>query len=298
MKQARVYHYDAFTDTPGRGNPGGVVLDAHRFSDEEMQHIAAQVGFNETAFILPSDTATLRIRYFTPGHEMNLCGHGTIAALACMSDRGELPEAERFDIETKAGILPIRVSREKGRLSVTMAQAEPQFVPFQGSVERLAYAMGIHTDDIDSKLPIVYGSTGIWTLLIPIRSLEAFEKMSPKNELFPEILTQMPKASLHPFGFETVHPKVLVHARHFSSPYSGTVEDPVTGTASGVMGAYYVSYIRPFLPLASFKVEQGFELGREGYVTVDVKKVGGECNVSVTGTAVLVREMEIAAERV
>lgn len=35
-----------------------------------------------------------------------------------------------------------------------------------------------------------------------------------------------------------------VQARHFSSLFSGTIEDAVTGTASGVMGAYYAKYIK------------------------------------------------------
>ncbi|MFJ6208433.1 PhzF family phenazine biosynthesis protein [Lysinibacillus sp. NPDC092081] len=34
-----------------------------------------------------------------------------------------------------------------------------------------------------------------------------------------------------------------MHARHFSSPYSGTIEDITTGTPSGVMGAYFAEYI-------------------------------------------------------
>jgi PhzF family phenazine biosynthesis protein len=53
------------------------------------------------------------------------------------------------------------------------------------------------------------------------------------------VLKEMPGASVHPFCFETYDPNAHMHARHFSSPFSGTIEDPVTGTASGVMGAYW-----------------------------------------------------------
>lgn len=79
--QVHVLHYDAFVTVAGLGNPAGVVLDAQGLSDDAMQQIAAAMGFNETAFVLPSDRADLRIRYWTPGHEVNLCGHATIATV-------------------------------------------------------------------------------------------------------------------------------------------------------------------------------------------------------------------------
>ncbi len=61
--------------------------------------------------------------------------------------------------------------------------------------------------------------------------------MKPKTNLFPSILKEVPNASIHPFCLETKKQHTHIHARHFSSPYSGTIEDPATGTTSGVMGA-------------------------------------------------------------
>lgn len=75
MKKIIVKQYDAFSTKPGMGNPAGIVLDADNLIDEEMQKIASKVGFNECAFPVKSNVADLRIRYFTPGHEMDLCGH-------------------------------------------------------------------------------------------------------------------------------------------------------------------------------------------------------------------------------
>ena len=57
---------------------------------------------------------------------------------------------------------------------------------------------------------------------------------------------------------------------YFSSPYSGTVEDPVTGTASGVMGAYYAEFVdHEPQDTYRFVVEQGQEIERDGRVIVD-----------------------------
>jgi trans-2,3-dihydro-3-hydroxyanthranilate isomerase len=88
MRNPIVYHYDAFARTPNMGNPAGVVFDANRLLDEtRMQELACAVGFNETVFVLPSDRADIRLRYYTPGHEISLCGHGTVAALGARSNK-------------------------------------------------------------------------------------------------------------------------------------------------------------------------------------------------------------------
>jgi len=149
-------------------------------------------------------------------------------------------------------------------------------------------------EEIVEKLPILYGSTGTWTLLIPIAKLDSFKKMKPNNKLFPEILKEMPKASIHPFCMETYDYNADMHARHFSSPYSGTIEDAVTGTASGVMGAYYAKYIKTTIekPL-HLTVEQGQEIGKDGWVMVQVSKTQDNYDIEITGNAVYVKEFEV-----
>lgn len=289
----QVYHYDAFSNIPDKGNPAGVVFDADHLSDAEMQQIAYEVGFNETVFVLKSEMADVRLRYYTPGHEINLCGHATMAALYGMKSRSLLEGKDAITIETKVGVLPIQFERDGDTLLIEMKQDQPRFVPFKGDVEKLAGAINLTADDLDLSKPIVYGSTGTWTLLIPIRHLSAFTKMKPDSSQFPNILLENPKASLHPFCFETRDSNNMMHARHFSSPFSGTIEDPVTGTASGVMGAYYLNYIDQEVNEIQFIVEQGHEMGRDGRVQVKVSRYQQEMDVRIRGTAVFVTEMSV-----
>jgi PhzF family phenazine biosynthesis protein len=290
MQVIKVYHYDAFSSVPGKGNPAGVVWGVEELSDKQMQEVAARIGFNETAFVLPSAVADWRLRYFTPGHEMNLCGHGTVATLYALAEHGFLQGRTDLTVETLAGILPMKLDTANER-TITMQQTAPQFQAFNGSLAELAAAMGIEETDIDDQLPTLYGSTGTWTLLVPIRKLATFDRMKPDNSRFPAILREMPQVSLHPFCLETYDPQVDMHARHFSSPYSGTVEDPVTGTASGVMGAYYARFIdKDGVSPLKLKVEQGYEIGREGQVEVTVSG----SSVAITGTAVYVKEIEVS----
>lgn len=298
MKTINVFHYDAFTNKPNMGNPAGIVLEADGLTEEDMQRIAEKVGFNETSFVLSSEVADIRMRYFTPGFEMDLCGHGTVGTIYALRERGLLEEKTNLTIETKAGILPIQIgANENGETFIKMRQAAPQFKDFAGSKEELAHSIGLEVTDLDASVPIVYGSTGNWTVIVPIKNLDACERMKPKNEAFPSVLKEIPKASIHPVCLETYDEQVQMHGRHFSSPYSGTIEDPVTGTASGVMGAYYATYLeKDFDHELELIIEQGQEINKDGrvmvYVTKDVENE--KLQIDIAGTAVYVKEFEVS----
>jgi PhzF family phenazine biosynthesis protein len=298
VKSIKVYHYDAFSKEPNKGNPAGVVLVGDELTDTKMQEIAFKVGFNETAFPVKSEVADLRIRFFTPGHEMNLCGHATMATIYALKTKGVLGEKTDLTIETRAGILPITInSTTKNEVFITMNQGLPKFEEFKGSKKDLANSIGLEENDINDNLPLLYGSTGTWTLLIPIKNLESFNKMKPKNKVFPSILKEMPKSSVHPFCTETYDLDADMHARHFSSPYSGTIEDAVTGTASGVMGAYFATYINTnFKDSLNLVVEQGHEIEKDGRVGVKISKNGESYGVEITGNAVFVKDFDIMLE--
>ncbi|MCA1060504.1 PhzF family phenazine biosynthesis isomerase [Rossellomorea aquimaris] len=289
MKSINILHYDAFTTIPEKGNPAGIVLHGDNLTDEEKQEIAYKVGFNETSFPVTSDVADLGIRFFTPGNEMSLCGHGTIATMHALKTRGLLEDKSYFTIETKAGILPIKIESNG---TISMKQGKPQFREFDGSKDKLAHSIGLERDDINEDLPIVYGSTGNWTLLVPINSLDSFQKMKPENQLFPSILQEFPHASVHPFCLETHDYKADMHGRHFSSAYSGTAEDPVTDTASAVMGAYYAQFLSNQETL-TLLIEQGHEMNKDGRVRVQVTRINEAYEIEISGQAVYVNEFDI-----
>lgn len=293
MKSIKVYHYDAFSKKPNKGNPAGVVLNGDDLTETEMQNVAFKVGFNETAFPIASDRADLRIRYFSPKQEMELCGHATMATIYALKTNGWLENKTELTIETNVGVLPIRITKnEQNEIHITMKQALPQFKKFKGSRYDLAKTIGIEETDFVDELPIMYGSTGAWTLLLPIKSLDIFNKMEPNNKAFSSILNEIPNASVHPFCLETYYEEADMHGRHFSSTFSGTIEDPVTGTASGVMGAYFAKYIKKECDMPiNLIVEQGQEMNKDGQVIVNV---AGNNEIEITGNAVYVEEIGIS----
>ena len=286
------YRCDAFTTEPGKGNPAGVVPDARGLSDEQMQKIAAWANYSETAFVLPSEKADLQLRYFTPGKEVPMCGHATVGSMWLLRKLGKIGDGTVL-VETRSGLLPIDVTQKDGHTQIGMTQVPYQEKAFGGSKAALAEAIGLTEEDIDPRFPIVYGYTGLWTLMFPIKTLEAFSRMRRDTDRFPSILTEEPGASIHPFCLGGVLEGVQIHARHFSSPFTGIGEDPVTGTASGVTGAYYKRYIADDPAKAYLvRMEQGLEIGTQAIVETFVE-ADPALPPKIFGTAVEVEHLEL-----
>jgi PhzF family phenazine biosynthesis protein len=100
------YQVDAFTGSPFRGNPAGVVVMKEWLSETTMQAIAAENNLSETAFIHPRGNA-FEIRWFTPEVEVDLCGHGTLASAFVAFDRG-LTHGDEVQFAAKVGVLTVR----------------------------------------------------------------------------------------------------------------------------------------------------------------------------------------------
>ncbi|WP_321384115.1 PhzF family phenazine biosynthesis isomerase [uncultured Enterococcus sp.] len=287
--ECHVIQVDAFTKEPGQGNPAGVILSGDNYSTEQMQEIAKKVGFNECVFICESKIGDVKLRYFTPGHETPLCGHATMGAVYLLS---QLENHDRnWLIETQAGLITVSYCKETELM--TMEQSPAKFETFAGDREELCEAIGISTADLSTELPIVYGNTGSWTLIVPVNEPAVLDKMVPDTQRFPDILKEMPHSSIHPFSVAGGEGNQY-EARHFSSPFSGTIEDSVTGTASGVMGAYLLEYRYQKESEQRISIVQGKHVEREGTLTVLAKRAAdGSHQVSITGTACKNKEFAI-----
>ncbi len=75
----RQYRVDTFTETLFSGNPAAVCVTEQWLSEKLMQAIAIENGLSETAYAV-KEGDKYRLRWFTPGGEIDLCGHATLAA--------------------------------------------------------------------------------------------------------------------------------------------------------------------------------------------------------------------------
>src|SRR5690606_17207819 len=126
-----LHRLSAVTTTRDGGNPAGVWIGDSLPAATEMQRIAAEVGFSETALIAPREGATKVVRYFSPVAEVPFCGHATIAAGVQL---GELTGPGEYRFATRPGTVVVSVSRADGRLAASLTSVEPSQKPVSQSL--------------------------------------------------------------------------------------------------------------------------------------------------------------------
>src|SRR4029079_8805265 len=95
-----LYQVDAFASEVFRGNPAAVCPLESWLPDGTLQAIAAENNLSETAFFVPTGER-FGLRWFTPGCEVDLCGHATLAsAYVLFRELGVTSNTVRFDTKS------------------------------------------------------------------------------------------------------------------------------------------------------------------------------------------------------
>ena len=103
MKQ---YIVDAFTNKPFSGNPAAVCVMDKWPSEEFMKNMAMENNLSETAFIVKEEQG-YHLRWFTPGSEVELCGHATLASSFVILNYVE-PDKDIVEFHTLSGKLTVK----------------------------------------------------------------------------------------------------------------------------------------------------------------------------------------------
>jgi len=280
---------DAFADEPMAGNPAGVLPDASDLSEDQMQAIAGELGASETAFVVPSEDADRRLRYFTPEREVDLCGHATIAAHAYLFERAVIDDGTHT-LETAAGTFDVELTIDG---TVWMEQANAELGRVDVDEQEAADALGVDVAslrDVGADVPIGKVSTGMPFLMVPINYFEHLSNADPDMTAIEELCERADCEGLYAFTFDTRDMDSTVHARAFV-PLAGIPEDPVTGTAAGALGAYLRRHNAMDGEFDEILVEQGHFLDRPGTVRVesdgDEVRVGGRAVTTFDGDLVI-----------
>lgn len=100
----RITQVDAFTAQPFSGNPAGVCVLEHAADEQWMQQVATEMNLSETAFLVRNGSG-FDLRWFTPGCEVDLCGHATLASAHVLWEQERLDPDETAQFSTRSGIL-------------------------------------------------------------------------------------------------------------------------------------------------------------------------------------------------
>jgi PhzF family phenazine biosynthesis protein len=274
-----VLRYAAFTVGGQGGNPAGVVLDARGLAGTDMQAIAADVGYSETAFLVarPDEPNVYDVRYFSPKREVPFCGHATVASAVALV---ELSPAAELIFHTPAGFVSITTfQKDGGDLVAELTSVAPRVSnPEPDLVSAVLCALRWSPEDLDPAYPVMLANAGSEHLVLVTRSRERLADLDYDFDALAKLMRHHELITVQLVWPES---KKRYHSRN---PFagSGVVEDPATGAAAAAFGGY-LRELGMIEETASFKIIQGVDMGRTS--EIDVSVIGGEPGVRVSGTA-------------
>lgn len=247
--EIQVFQVDAFTDRPFAGNPAAVCLLPGPRDASWMQDVAREMNLPETAFLFDRGDG-FDLRWFTPAVEVDLCGHGTLAAAHVLWEAGWLDRREQARFQTRSGTLRALYTQGEVELDFPATPDEPAAAP-----ENLGKALGVAPS---------YVGRSVYDFLVEVESEEAVRNLTPDFGLLKtlDVRGTIVTARADSPGFHFVS--------RFFAPGAGIDEDPVTGSAHCCLGPYWRR-----------------RLGESEFVAYQASARGGTVRVRLAGNRVL-----------
>ena len=239
---------NVFAQSPLAGNPLCVFEDGRGLDDATMQALALQFNLSETTFVLPSSSATARVRIFTPTFEMPFAGHPTLGSAHVVRDVAKA--GDRITLEMKAGVIPVTADGDTWTLE---ANAPKHRAPAP-TRDQLAAMLGLDTADIAGE-PL-WVDTGSEQLMIPLASFAAVRRAAPVASALLAHGSNGARAMAYVFARDGNQ----VLARFFFPKHGAVIEDPGTGSACANLGGWLLATGAP-LP-QRLAIDQGEAVGR------------------------------------
>jgi PhzF family phenazine biosynthesis protein len=270
-----------------------VVLGADGWPVERMQAQAAQFGA-ETAFVLTPDAGgDVRLRYFVPRHEMEMCVHATVAATIVLGQAGRLPRSPA-SVETPIGRLD--VTWDAAASTATVEQLAPRFGPelSPDARGRLLAALGITVGDLATDAgPVRSVSTARPKLMIALRSEAVLDALVPDFAALWSLCEELEVTGCYPFTLQVAGAEVA--ARQFPVR-AGYVEDPATGVAACALGAHLAVGSAAGEGWQRRRIAQGRAMGRPSLIIAE-SFVDGTGAVTATRVGGAMQRSEAPAVR-
>ncbi len=271
-----VLRYAAFTSDGEGGNPAGVVLDAGGLDAAAMQAIAAEVGYSESAFLVPrhDEPNVYDVRYFSPLAEVPFCGHATIASAIALAER---TPADELIFHTPVGFVSINTRTTKAGLVAELTSVAPRTAtPDPELVSGVLNALHWSADDLDPDFPIMLANAGAEHLILVTKTRQRLADLHYDYDALAALMNEHQLITCLLIWPES---KKRYHARN-PFPPGGVVEDPATGASAAAFGGY-LRELGKIGQTAKFTIFQGVDMGRPSKITVTVME--GEPGIRVSG---------------
>lgn len=253
-KEAAVSHtlyvVDAFTGKPFSGNPAAVCVTEGPRDAAWMQRVAQELNLSETAFLYPLESGGYHLRWFTPGAEVTLCGHATLASAFTLWQIGALPHEAEARFHTLSGWLSCTragewIAMDFPTKAITPCDTPPGLAEALGAEPRF---VGLNNMDYLVELEDAATLRGLTPNVTVLASL-------PVRGVIVTAPSDTPE-----FDFLS----------RFFAPAVGVNEDPVTGSAHCALGPYWEA-----------------KLGKSELIGYQASARGGVVKLSVRGERIL-----------
>ncbi len=211
-----IYQVDAFAARVFAGNPAAVCPLDDWLPDEVLQAIAVENNLSETAFLVKRG-ADFDLRWFTPAHEVDLCGHATLGSAYVIANYLDNGSTEvRF--HSRSG--PLTVTREGELYTMDFPALPPERIEDSAAVaEALGAAPAELWDEMD-LMAVFASEAGVAALAPDMTKLARLETRGV---------------------IATAPGETCDFVSRFFAPRAGIPEDPVTGSAHCILTPYWAT---------------------------------------------------------
>lgn len=282
MTSHPIHTVDVFAQGRYTGNQLAVVRDAGDLRTAEMQHIAHEMNFSETTFIVADDAEDhYHVRIFTPKTELPFAGHPSLGSAFIIREHVARGTPDEIWLNLDVGSIPVTVETDHdGEEIYWMDQMPPSFDAIV-EPDVAAGLVGLNEDRIDSEFRPQVVSTGVPVLLVPLASLEAVREAAVDVTAYDEYRLNGGAEVVMVFSAEPVDSANDLHVRMFA-PALGIPEDPATGGGNGPLAGYLARYRYFGESRVDVTAEQGYEIDRPSLLHLRAED-GDEVSVSVGG---------------
>jgi trans-2,3-dihydro-3-hydroxyanthranilate isomerase len=285
---------DVFAERKYAGNQLAVIFDAADLTSAEMQAIARETNFSETTFVLarePRDGGW-PVRIFTPAAELPFAGHPTLGTADVI--RRELlgGRGDELTLALAVGLIPVTVERTEPGPEVLWMRQRPPLVGHRAAHAEAAAALGLGPEDLDRDFPVEALSTGVFSLMVPLRSLDALGRARIVDEPYSRLTAAAGTSTVLLFCRGARQAENQLAVRVFARDV-GVPEDSATGSANGCLAAYLARHRVLGGGELAVRVEQGYEMGRPSLLRLRARETPAGIEVQVGGRVVPVVRGEI-----
>lgn len=285
-----MYVVDVFAREKYTGNQLAVFCGTGSMSTEEMQRLTRETNYSEATFVESTEPVDggYDVRIFDPAEEIPFAGHPTLGTASVLREfvRDDCPDEIALDLGV--GRIPVWVEERGGEELLWMRQIPPTFE--EGVDDAVAArVLGLEEGDVDDRYPVQLVSTGLPTVIVPLRSLDAVRRAETNVEpYYDHLIEPYGNLNLLLFAPET-YGDADCNVRVFAE-CAGIPEDPATGSSNGCLAAYLLEHGYFGENEIEIEVEQGYEIDRPSQLSLRAKQAADEIEVSVGGNVIPIAE--------